>query len=591
MSLSFQPLEAVCCVDELVNVERQRTYAVIKSGSQTTYKPFNTTSISNSALNFSCPPPSAGVFVSRKQYLYCPVRLTFTGIPPVGQSIIMPNRDAPRAFPISSIIETLQATINNQSVSVNVADIIHAMAHYNTDEDCKNLDYSTFPSYEDQSQVYGDLFLSNRSPLSTYGTSQDGTQIGRAGFPGMVIFSNPVQTVAGTLLTSIVDLASCEPLFLSPFYFGKGNACGFFNVSTLDYNFTLIGQAANRLWSHDDNGGTNVIQSISMVMGGLTGGPDSFTNMGGNRPNLLFQYVTPLETQVIPPDVPITYPYFDIQRYPTDQFSFDPGASGTINSNNLQISQVPRKMYIYVRQRNSDLYASSTNTDTFFQIQNVNIQFLNNTGLLAPQTMQQLYLMSVKNGCKMGWQQWSGGPVYSNDFTSQIGTIGSVVCVEFCTDIGMANPLLTAGVLNQCMIQVNATVKNVSSNAIFATMYVVMVLEGSFTITSVGSATVNTGCLSPNDVLDCHNKPGVSLQDAQDVHGSGDFWSGLKNFGSKLFNFVKDNKLISKGLSLIPHPIAQVGSRAAKSVGFGNAEMMGGRHLSRAQMRRRLNQY
>lgn len=589
MSLSFQPLEAVCCIDELVNVEQQRTYGVIKSGSQTTYKPFPTTAISNSSLTFTCPPPSAGVFVSRKQYLYCPVRLTFTGIPPVGQSIIMPNRDAPRAFPISSIIDTLQITINNQSVAINIADIIHAMAHYNTDEDCKNLDYSTFPSYQDQSQVYGDLFLSNRSPLSTYGTSQDGTQIGRAGFPGMVIFSNPVQTVAGTLLTSIVDLASCEPLFLSPLYFGKGNACGFFNVSSLDYNFTLIGQAGNRLWSHDDNGGTNVITSITMTMGGLNGGPSSFAGVGGNLPTLLFQYVTPLETQVIPPDVPITYPYFDIQRYPTDQFLFPPGMVDTVKSNNLQISSVPRKMYIYVRQRNSDLYASSTNTDTFFQIQNVNIQFLNNTGLLAPQTMQQLYLMCVKNGCKMGWQQWSGGPCYSNDFTGQIGTVGSVVCVEFCTDIGMANPLLTAGVLNQCMIQVNATVKNVSSNplGIFPTLYIIMVLEGSFTVQSVGAACLNQGCLSPNDVLECHNKPGVSLADVQNVSGSGDFWSGLKDFGSKLYNFIKKNQVVSRGLSLIPHPAAQVGSRVARAVGFGE----GGARLSRAHMRRRLHQY
>ena len=44
-----------------------------------------------------------------------------------------------------------------------------------------------------------------------------------------------------------------------------------------------------------------------------------------------------------------------------------------------------------------------------------------------------------------------------------------------------------------------------------------------------------------------------------------DAWNGIK----KGANYIKDNKLISQGLSLIPHPKAQAAARIAKEVGLG----------------------
>ncbi len=45
----------------------------------------------------------------------------------------------------------------------------------------------------------------------------------------------------------------------------------------------------------------------------------------------------------------------------------------------------------------------------------------------------------------------------------------------------------------------------------------------------------------------------------------GNVWNGIK----KAANFVKDNKLISKGLALIPHPGAQAAAKVAGTVGIG----------------------
>ena len=138
MSLSFQEVRPVLVRDPVTIIENQRDYAVLKSGSQTSWKQWTSTSVSTTSINYSCPPPSGSVIVDRKIKHYLPMRLTYTGIPPNGQTLLNANRDAPRAFPLASIYETIQSSINNQSVSFNCADVIQALMRYNVDEDLKD---------------------------------------------------------------------------------------------------------------------------------------------------------------------------------------------------------------------------------------------------------------------------------------------------------------------------------------------------------------------------------------------------------------------------------------------------------------------
>jgi hypothetical protein len=598
MSLSFQPLTPVCVRDPRTILDNARTYAVLKSGSQTTWKQFTSTSIAQSAIQFTCPPPSSGVIVDRKVYMALPVRLTFTSVPPAGQTVLMPNRDAPRAFPVMSSIDTLTATINNQSVSINVADVVQALMHYNTDDDLKNLDYSMTPTYQDQSQNYGDLFNTIRNPLQNYGDSTDGSQNPRGGFP-FVIIANPLQAPAGTAsLTAVVDVLFCEPIICSPFYWGKSNESGFYNVNTMDFNYTFLSQTANRMWSHDDNGGTNVFTNSTFTFGGLPNGPTSFGN--GNLPTMLFQYISPQENMLIPANVPITYPYFDVLRFPSDQTVNVAGSGPQMyQSNNIQLNSIPRRMYIYIRERNNDLYSNASHTDTYFTINSVSIQFQNKNGLLAS--------ASVKNHCKMSWNQFQGrvnkpglmvAQANPADFSNMMGTIGSVICVEFASDIGLES-LQAPGVLSQSMIQIQVNATNVSGRNINPTLYIVPILEGTFTIQSLGQASTNVGVITPRDILDCQSNPAVNYADVESVTG-GDFFSGLKSFGSKLWpyiqkahDFIKDYKILSTGLSLIPHPAAKAASMAAETFGYGEGEgiLIGGRRLPKRQLRKRLNQY
>jgi hypothetical protein len=221
----------------------------------------------------------------------------------------------------------------------------------------------------------------------------------------------------------------------------------------MDFNLNFLTNA-NRFWSHNQLAGAPVITNIQAQFSGFPANqPFSYVD---NQPLMLFKYITPDETQVLSPNMSITYPYYDVQRYPLDFTSaVPPGAAtsfGQISSNNLQLNSIPSMMYVYARHKNVDLYAQGTGvnlTDTYLALENINITFANYTGLLSSASKFQLYQISYKNGCGMNWTQWSGE--YTNDSSTfnppytppagPYGTIGSVMAIEFATDLGLPSDM------------------------------------------------------------------------------------------------------------------------------------------------------
>lgn len=563
MSLSYQRLQAVQVRDPRTILDNERQYAVLKSGQQTTQKAWTTTSISQTSIQFSCPPPSGQIIVDRKVYFLLPIRLTFSGDAGVGNLLLNPNRDAPRAFPISSSIDTIQVTINNQSVSMQMADIIQPLLHYNTCDDISLTEYSMTPTYMDQSQAYSQLYGTVRNPLASYGDSHDKTMTPRGSFPFTI--------VSNTQTSAVVDMVCTEPIFLSPFYWGHDNGSGFYNVNAMDFNITFLGNAGNRMWSHDAS--SSFTSTISSVSAQFSGFGNSFS-YPQNQPYMLFTYITPLETQKLPYNMPITYPYFDIQRFPTDINSPVPpspaaNSTQTFISNNIQLSSIPRRMYIYVRERNNDLYNTPNNPDTYFSIENLSIQFQNKNGLLSSATKQQLYEMSVKNHCNMSWLQWSGGKTNTTgSLTDKFGTIGSILCIEFATDIGLED-IEAPGKLGQYLLQVTLTATNISNRDINPTMYIVVVSEGTFTIEGLGKASTNIGVISSQDILNAQQNPFIDYNDVQCVNG-GNFLSGLKRFGNQLWRNIKEyTPKILDGIGKYGLPIAKTFATVAPFMGLG----------------------
>lgn len=539
MSNSFQSLEPVKVLDPRMKLTNPRQYAVLESGKAIMHKSYTSNSVAQNSINFSCPPPSGGVVVDRKIKITLPVRLTFVGDPANTDNILQPNRDAPRAYPFSSSVETLKVSINNTAVSVNMADVIQPLLHFNVGQHMKTLDYSGTPAYPDQSQNYSDLYLTNRNPLGFYGDSTDGECPARGAFPFTI--------VTNTQTSAVVDMLISEYFYISPCIWSRHNAPGLYNVTTMDVAINFLTNSAMRMWSHDNSLGTNNILSMSAQFNNFATPDFSYSPV---NPQLLFTYLTPQDTELISSLQPITYSYFNVVSYNTDigaisYSSAQVGKGGSYTTNNLQLSTIPRRMYLLVRPANSDLYGSNAVnlSDAYYGISNINIQFNNNLYLNAA-SQQQLYDLAVKNHCNLSWNQWSGYGMHQvGSFTAtKIGGIGSLIALEFGTDLPLG-PTEAPGVQGQYNLQCTLNVYNCdpsgAHDALKASIYLIIVNEGSFTIPALGRSVSQLGVLSKQDVLNARQQSGIDYRTVESVNG-GDFLSGLKEFGANLLQGLKD---------------------------------------------------
>jgi hypothetical protein len=577
MSLSLQKLDVTKAIDPRVTAPgASAPYVYIEGAGNVTQKQYTTTSISNSSLQFSSAnPPNKKIFVDRKIYLRWGVRLFFSCVSTAAlQYCLTPQSDALRCNPISSSIDVMQVTLNNFSISVNMADIVHPLVdRYNVDNRLKNGMYSTAPSYPDQSQLYSSLTNSNRNPLGDYGFSTDENVNPRGGYSQYYVQSNTQSTASGQTLTAVVDYVSTEPIFLLPPICSSRKECsGFINLATFDMNITLLGNAANLMWSRNETQPT--LSSLTFQFAPLiTSGPAFyFTNQ--SAPVLLFQYLQPKESMLLPMDGLSLYNYYEIQRYPTDITGVPQYPQyATYSSNNIQLSGIPERIYIFCRQPNYIKYSSPIYTDTFASINNISIQYNARSGLLASASPEQLYQMSKKSGCNLSYTQWLGAPVYSpQSFVMQYGTVGTVLCLNPSTDFGLGS--LEADSKNTAAtLQINVSVSSLISGVSAYTIYIVTVMNGIFQIhNGVSNAQVNV--LTSSDILEAKRQPGINYESIKSI-GSGDFLSGLKSFWNEhLSPFLKKTKLASNLASIIPG-IGGPLSKSLKNIGYGNMDGCG----------------
>lgn len=636
MSLSYQPLEPVLVKDPRVIVDNKRVYAILKCGKETNFKRWTTNSVSTSNINFSTPPPSSGVIIDRKITLTLPMRLEFSitcanqdGVRPIDVGYF-----APRAFPIHSMLNTVQLTINNCSITQNIGDIIHALLRYNTFEELLAADYSSTPSTLDTYVDYYSGAGSGDNPLAALKDKSFFGMAPRGGFAYFRVVTNTVNAngvnnyAVGAPLAVVVDMLCTEQIMMSPLYWGKDNASGFTNVVSMDWVFNFYnncGVRAISLAARQRRG--NPGDFVDILTNGIVNikfnnisGPD-FSFAETSQPLLNITYITPDSQYAVSPSTPISYPFFSIDKFVTKcNSSTAYNATGRVTSNNIQLSSIPRRVYVYIRPSNDKLLSDPRISDCYYAIESINVQFGNRTGLFAEASKEKLYEISRKNHCSMSWSEWSGGPAVNdyiipqtvsnryNTYDSLIGTVGSVFCFEMASDIGL-DPSFAPGVgQGSYNLQVNVSYKNINNSGLWngaappnefvPELYVVPVYEGTFTITGLGSAMTQTAVISFADVQEAQQNPMYNYKDVQEVNG-GNFMSGIRNLVPRLKSankFLKDNKVISRAAdaaSYIPGVVGDVArdvSSVASKYGYGleGGVVLGGAKMTKKQLQNRL---
>jgi hypothetical protein len=405
------------------------------------------------------------------------------------------TNDAPRQFPLHAMTETLTVQINGESISDNIGDKLSAMLAYGNTRADRNKTWSTTCAMPDQYQQLSDwtTYGSGKNPLAEYG--ENSAEDPRGGFTRK-------EMVAGKKYQYIIT----EPILMSPFYDGLGHQVeGMVNVNQINiaYRFkTDVG----KFWTHSSAG--NLIDPSDLVV--------TFYQ----QPEVITTYITPDLTQPLPRL--LTLPYHKTQDYLKKLRPLGVGEVDTFYSDSIKLSQIPRRMYLFVRKSRGT--KNMTDADAFAGIKKVSILWNNESGLIGNAKQEELYEISRRNGLNMSWSQFSRHR-------------GSVVCIEFGSQIGLLDNE-APGVRGQYTIQVKVDVENLSGEAGWTgDFYTLMLMEGTFQISeNMGRATL--GNLTSDVVFNAKSSPELHFSDYAQLRGDG-FFSSLKSFINKVARGVQ----------------------------------------------------
>lgn len=444
---------------------------------QVTRYPAASISLQNIQFN-NINPNNADTIVDRKVFVKAAFRLRFTGTGAIngaylfnstgasGTGDLQGGTDALRAFPLSQITSSLAVKINSQTFVQNINQYIEPLMRYSNYRDVGEEDWSMTPTMQDQYMQYADslTYGTAKNALGQYG--ENGYQTPRGGFAGLnIVQQNIVGQPAGTpstgvgdLMEAFVDVQVAEPLFISPLAFGKRSHRGFLGVNTMSVTLNIDSNYANRIWSHDAASSGITLNSIELDYAVSTPGFVS-------RPEIAFTYYTPRMSQMMPKDN--LYPYHDITSYTFDfNGPIQPQESQLLSINNIQLDSVPKRVYIFARKlENAKTF---NDADAYARIENINFTFSNHNGLLSGANEEQLYKLSIENGLKSSWSQWSK---YN----------GSVLCLDFSKNISLDHNNVV-GKNGSYQLQYRLGIKNLFDVATTFTVHTVVVSDGYINI-------------------------------------------------------------------------------------------------------------
>ena len=489
MTNSSRPIRTANLLDPrleaLEPAQKELVWAIPKApeGNNCVQQQANSYSTAGITWNFNT--QSENVLIDRRIYARCQFQLTFVGTAPLGQRLLNTESDAARFLPLAAVTQSLKVTINGSSVESQYADSLLGVLRYNIGDHLKETDLSMSPSAQDKYQAYSDGVGGIRNPLSNYQNS--GKNTGRGSFE-LDSITNPVSPDASvTPITAVVLFTVTEPLLLSPMLYRSGDLqSGLIGVRNMGVQFNFASGQLSRIWSRSPSAGVT-LTSVTAAIGAGTTAP----------PSLLVNYLTPpLSSQgSIPRQV--NYQYNKSETFVNDMnVTLAAGASQTFNNNAIQLSTVPKCIYIWAsRQNSTKTYLTS---DTFFKINSLSLNYLNVSGQFSSMSLQDLYQMCVKNGCELSWPEWSGRTQTIGD-SSTDGMVGSVIKLDV-SDLHIPSNVASGMNVNS-QLSYSVNVENIAAVGIGVQLTTVIVYDGLMTIES-GSMATQVGVISEADVVE-----------------------------------------------------------------------------------------
>lgn len=613
MSADF---EKVLVKDPRLDVSESIKYAVIKGGQNVTCAPYNAISQSNNQMVFNIQVPSEQTIIDRRVLLQTDLALAVTTscfyTKAEGAAAVYSNGigcyygvyAALASFPLHQLMTVLSATINNNTVSINIRDVLPAIIKMLACEDlvCWN---STTPTFRDTFASYCPVVVGRTAahPNSSYWAIDEPSIVHRGTFAPLAY--TVVPAAGATSASGYNDVVETfvwrltEPLLLSPFIFTnlKNNAQGFYGIQNLNivinigntarvfrglnsgYDSNVLAKSASYSYPSPavGNNSNNPLTEVNNIVSVVGGGPNGalFSNT-----RLLFNFLTPHPSDLLPARNIV--PFYELPRYITavaplvkaatvftgavagddktlagnNSFS-GIGDTFSVTTNSLQLNQIPDKLIIFVRKTASN--QSWGDADVAYPIQDITINFNNNSGILASARQVDLWQFSRNNGCSGTWNDWNGFGLVPNfqantDYCATVSNgvksaplAGSYLVLEFGKDIQLTEDFYAAGSLGNFNLQVTLTCQNNNGYALSAPVasnvgagnaldLVLITMNSGVFVCERGTSSTYTGILTKQDVLEASQQDHYTHDDVKRLVGGGIFdmiKSGVSKLASK----------------------------------------------------------
>lgn len=519
--MSSSDFSKVKVLDDVLSTTDSVKYAVVKGAQNITPSVNNAISKSNSSITFNIQTPSEATVLSRRVMIKTKLFFTVSGSIQAGKTrlIDIGVDSALGPFPFQSLCNTIQMTVNNNTVTQNQRDVMFALMRFGDAREMYRYNTSAPVAY-DQYWQYSDAELANNNPNGSWSNvAMDPAYQPRGAFRIDRIQGNSAG-VAGDAKTVAISVEVIEPLMLSPLIWcdPQSNNQGFYGIQVLNLVFNI--GVTNRLFRSS-------VPGLTVALGNTASNGEAFGDT-----QLLIQYYTRQPSDLVPARNVV--PYAEYPRYITNisgtipagttvndgaEYSLTAGQFPTIESNSISLNQIPDKIIIFVRKRLAS--QTSADADCFFPIKRLRVNFNNKAGLLTSATRWDLWRMSVESGSNQTWAEFSGCATrrVANQPLNEIATSGSVLALSMGKHIEL-DDVFAPGSIGQFQLQFSVEIENFSPTAYADnTELVLITMNTGVFVLERGTSQTYTAILSRSDVLSASSMPGYKSSDVKRLVG------------------------------------------------------------------------
>ena len=511
--------DKICVQDDLLLTSDKVRYAVFKGAQNITPSQYNAISTSTSSITYNVQLPSESTVFSRRIMVETDMTVSFSATPtadmPIGQTVVnLGYASALGPFPFHSCCNTIQATINNNTVSQNQRDIQFQLLRFGDRREVARYNNAT-PTQYDSYYSYTDALGANNNPNSAWNDNAlDQDFQGRGGFRVIAITGNTPKAGAGdtTVRNITIRFLTREPIMMSPFLWAdpERNNAGLFGVQTLNFVFNL--GSANRAirLAHGPAGPGGAVEANAWYS--ITQPVVSAVTSS----RLLMLFLTRQPSNLV--SARVVCPFAEYPRYLTSvSQAFAPGDVKEQTFQSIQLNSVPDKLIIVARKKLAD--QTPCDSDSFLAIKKINISFNNKAGLLSGSDTWDLWRMSVESGSNQTWAEFSGSAYQSSENPPASATAlpavlplcGSVLALEFGRHIEL-DDVYAPGSIGAFQLLFKVELENQTGLAIASNEYelVLITMNSGVFCVERGTSQTYTAILSRADVLAVSSRPQIS---------------------------------------------------------------------------------